>query len=385
MARAIYILHSVVFFINVLDVISFVSIMGKAKSEVWNNFEKVEQNKVKCKLCEAMLSYSGSTGTMLNHLKLKHSHVTTKPVEKTQPTIRSYVSVRKCDASRMEKISNLIAEMVARDCLPISVVEGQGFKALMEYIEPNYTVPSRKTITSRLRTIHDRCKSNVQEKLDKLESISITTDCWTSLANDSYMTVTAHAIDSEWNKMSLVLDTAELEERHTAVNLATAMNNVTSSWKITDKVTSIVHDNASNVARIAEFCDSEAEDVGCTAHKLQLCVNGALDDKVISKMAARASKIVGHFKHSNVANNALETKQEEMSAPKHRLIQSCKTRWNSTCDMLERLIEQRWPVCAVLSDRRATKAIDSRDLEFNNDQWELAEQLVKVLKPLKVS
>ena len=40
-----------------------------------------------------------------------------------------------------------------------------------------------------------------------------------------------------------------------------------------------------------------------------------------------------------------------------------KTRWNSVCDMFERLMEQRWAVTAVLSDRTVTKIQNARTLD----------------------
>ena len=56
---------------------------------------------------------------------------------------------------------------------------------------------------------------------------------------------------------------------------------------------------------------------------------------------ADGRKIVGHFKHSSQAKVKLATVQEEMKKPQHNLIQEVKTRWNSTHDMAESLVEQR--------------------------------------------
>ncbi|KAJ8418875.1 hypothetical protein AAFF_G00003740 [Aldrovandia affinis] len=64
-----------------------------------------------------------------------------------------------------------------------------------------------------------------------------------------------------------------------------------------------------------------------------------------------------------------------MQLPKHNLIQSCKTRWNSVCDMFDRLVEQRWAVTAVLSDRTITKLQDARTL--------IMEEIAPVLAMLK--
>ena len=38
--------------------------------------------------------------------------------------------------------------------LPLSFVEGEGFRALMEFVEPEYKVPARKTIVARVEMKH---------------------------------------------------------------------------------------------------------------------------------------------------------------------------------------------------------------------------------------
>ena len=39
-------------------------------------------------------------------------------------------------------------KMIAGDILPISVVEAKGFRGLIAFLEPDYTVPCRQTMTA---------------------------------------------------------------------------------------------------------------------------------------------------------------------------------------------------------------------------------------------
>jgi len=98
-----------------------------------------------------------------------------------------------------------------------------------------------------------------------------------------------------------------------------------------------------------------------------LCVSASMGtDKVsnhpISKCVSAASRLVGHFAHSPMATTELMKQQSAM--PQRKLIQQCKTRWNSVYDMFNRLVGLCWPVCAVLSDRTVVKLADAKTLEL---------------------
>ena len=73
-----------------------------------------------------------------------------------------------------------------------------------------------------------------------------------------------------------------------------------------------------------------------------------------------------------------------MSLPEHTLIQDVSTRWNSTHDIISRLVEQRWAVAAVLGDDNIT-ARDKRHLNLTSDQWEILQKLGEVLEPFKTA
>ena len=72
-----------------------------------------------------------------------------------------------------------------------------------------------------------------------------------------------------------------------------------------------------------------------------------------------------------------------MSQPKRKLINDCKTRWNSTFYMCQSLLENRWPISAVLADESVTR-VEHRRLDLRATQWELLSDLVKILHPLEI-
>lgn len=75
-----------------------------------------------------------------------------------------------------------------------------------------------------------------------------------------------------------------------------------SKWEINNKVKNIV--NAVSLVT----SDQPINSVTCAAHSLQLAINKALREETIEHLIQKYSKVVGHFKHSSVAKQALEKK-----------------------------------------------------------------------------
>lgn len=89
---------------------------------------------------------------------------------------------------------------------------------------------------------------------------------------------------------------------------------------------------------------------------MQLAVNKDLKEDKIDNLIQLCSKIVSHFKYSNLVSQNLKEKQEKLGLPTESLIQSGKTRWNSIFLMLDRLYKNRCPVSNVLAHRSFTTA-----------------------------
>ncbi|KAM4557777.1 E3 SUMO-protein ligase ZBED1-like [Odontesthes bonariensis] len=286
-----------------------------------------------------------------------------------------------CDDKRANEITKRIVNMIVKDMLPLSVADGEGFRELMGFIEPGYRIPSRKTFTNRLEQQYAEKKAELKEKLASAD-VALTTDCWTALTTESYITVTCHYIEEDWQVKSAVLLTESFSDKHTADNLAEKLKESVDDWGLAGRVAACVHDNARNIVAANDPTRVSWQSLPCFAHTLQLAINDgfALD---MHRVIAAAGRLVKHFHHSTPATRALEAKQEQLQLPKHRLIQSCKTRWNSVCDMFERLMEQRWAVTAVLSDRTVTKIQNARILEMKDEHWQLMEDSLPVLKALK--
>ena len=143
-------------------------------------------------------------------------------------------------------------------------------------------------------------------------------------------------------------------------------------------MTTCVHDNARNIVAANSSDRVSWESVPCYGHTLQLAINDRFD-VYVRRIIVAAGRLVNHFNHSTVATKALQ----KMQLPQRKRIKSCKTRWNSVCDMFERLTELRWAVTVVLSDRTITKLSDARVLQLQDEYWNVMEEITLVLATLK--
>ncbi|KAL4089036.1 hypothetical protein QTP88_024114 [Uroleucon formosanum] len=293
---------------------------------------------------------------------------------------------RICTSERTEEIHQALAKMIAMNQMPLSFCSSSGFKQFMSIVEPNYIICKEGAIKQRLKGLKSSVEYMIKKELKDASNVSCTTDCWSSIAQETYITVTAHFIDDQWCPKSYTLTTHKLDDRHTASNLSNQLEITFNKWDIGQKIMSVVTDNAKNVLNAVNLLDNitEKSDLTCAAHSLQLAVNNALKYDKIENLIQVCSKIVCHFKHSNLASQYLKDKQEQLGLPTESLIQSCKTRWNSIFMMLDRLYKNRCPISNVLADRSMTTAAMAHKFEVTEHQWTDVETLIKLLKPLQI-
>uniref|UniRef100_A0A1X7UYI8 HAT C-terminal dimerisation domain-containing protein n=1 Tax=Amphimedon queenslandica TaxID=400682 RepID=A0A1X7UYI8_AMPQE len=109
-------------------------------------------------------------------------------------------------------------------------------------------------------------------------------------------------------------------------------------WEIgRERLHFVIKDNAANMKKA--MTDASFSSFGCFLKTLQLIAG-------VVQLLAICRKLVGHFKHSTVAYQALHEIQEHLSLPPHHLQQDVKTRWNSSLYMVKSVIERKIALAA---------------------------------------
>ena len=222
-----------------------------ASSKVWEHFGLYKMNnqilkeKAVCRICNQEYKYTGGTTNLNQHLQKYHKDVieeasTSKELggkKSIQCQITSLMKqpiTVKPRSPKYKLYTEAVAEYLVGCLVPLSTVDNKHFKKMIAMVSGHtYEPPSRKYFTETL--LPKMMKETSQKMMSEVQSIhgiGITTDAWTSLATEGYVTYTAHYVTDDWELKSRVLSTQSTDEKHTAENLAKDMEATEEKWGI---------------------------------------------------------------------------------------------------------------------------------------------------------
>lgn len=125
--------------------------------------------------------------------------------------------------------------MFTKDYQPFRVMEDNGFKEFVKLLNPNYILPDRHSISKKyIPALYEKCIVEMKELVEKeAQSVCMTTDCWTSRNNESFIAITIHFIDTNFSLRSVLL--FELSDHHMGVNLSEQIKKTLDEWNLKNK------------------------------------------------------------------------------------------------------------------------------------------------------
>uniref|UniRef100_A0A8D3CCE5 HAT C-terminal dimerisation domain-containing protein n=1 Tax=Scophthalmus maximus TaxID=52904 RepID=A0A8D3CCE5_SCOMX len=109
---------------------------------------------------------------------------------------------------RQVLISEAIAKMIVLDLQPVSIVENQGFRELLQFLEPRYTPEPQHYIQSQLLPAYAyQVQVTTRQALASAQALSLSLDLWRGFsgATTGYLGVTCHFLTSDWQMRSALL------------------------------------------------------------------------------------------------------------------------------------------------------------------------------------
>ena len=231
--------------------------MATKRSAVWEHFDinPCDESHATCKHCGSSVSRgaaSWSTSTLMKHISRCHPCIDTSKKLNSDADSPGISSPRqqeiKCAFDRSRawefndqrslRLHRSVAEMIALDDQPFSVVQNEGFRRLMHLAEPRYTLPSDSYLRqTAIPNLHKHLREKVAEIMTDVKFVSFTTDTWTtSMSSESLISLTGHWVDYDWMRRSAVLQTSHMPGSHTAANITKKFDEMLTSWSLEDKV-----------------------------------------------------------------------------------------------------------------------------------------------------
>ncbi|XP_075064978.1 zinc finger BED domain-containing protein 4 [Mixophyes fleayi] len=385
---------------------------SKKTSKLWNHFSicSADSTKVICMHCGRTISRGKKptnlgTSCLLRHLQRFHNNVLqNNGVSEALPSGDVHLSVNAgFSASSFDetndkfsdchpvakKITSLVAEMIALDLQPYSFVDNVGFNRLLEYLQPQYSLPSPSYFSrTAIPDMYENVKHIIVSHLKEAESgvIHFTAGIWMSSQTREYLTLTAHWVTfdssfkphSEDYHCSALLHVSQIDCDYNGISVQKHLEYLWESW-ITSfglQIGITVTDNHSIGKTLNE---SDHSSVECFGHTVDLIVNEAIkSQRMVQNLLSIARKICERVHRSTKAKEKLAELQKEYGLPPHPLIQDVPSKWNTSFHMLERLIEQK-------------RAIDEMSIEcsfrelISCDQWEVMQSVCHALKPFEAA
>ncbi|KAL2922049.1 putative AC transposase [Bienertia sinuspersici] len=338
----------------------------------------------RCKKCgvKYIAESSHGTGNMLRHIKGCKGKIYR---DVGQLLLRSNASgsvEAKPYAFKIDEFRELLSLAIARHNLPLQLVEYEGIRNCFAYLNPDVKFISRHTIKNDISKMYAKEKSKLNDLLQRVPGrIALTSDCWTSVTTDGYMSLTAHYVDKNWKLQKRILAFTFLPPPHTGAALAEKVITLLKQWGIDKRVASITLDNASTNDSMVEglkydldlVCNGDYFHVRCCAHILNLIVQEGL--KEIDGAVLKVRECVKYCKGSQGRKQKfLHCVQHVSLDSKRGLRQDVPTRWNSTYLMLD----------SALFYKKAFLHLQKTDANFvhcpNSEEWSKIEKICKFLQ-----
>ncbi|KMT03967.1 hypothetical protein BVRB_8g186740 [Beta vulgaris subsp. vulgaris] len=386
------------------EVEEFPDFKRQRRSKVWDEFLKPEkiknQWKVRCTHCEKPLSVLKSKSTTHLHRHLEVCSMKSKQMKQQQllnfmPSNSStgtnqsnFVSALHNGKLDMLKMREGVAHWITMHEHSFSIVEEEGFNLMMKRGIPQWTSVTRNTIKADSFKVYELEKKKLKDLFKKVERVSLTTDLWKSKPQKiEYMVLTAHFVDLDWKLQKRVINFVHLPPPRKGANIADAILTCLKEWEIEDKVFTISVDNASandsciqilkdNFASNGRLiCGGKLFHMRCCAHILNIMVQHGL--KQVQDIIEKVHDTVDFLNASEARLKRFGELVSQYNVQHRKLILECKTRWNSTFDMLDCAIKFRkvFPRYA-LHDHNYDSCPD-------DEEWGKIEKLLDVLRVFK--
>ncbi|GET01415.1 zinc finger BED domain-containing protein 1-like [Rhizophagus clarus] len=301
--------------------------------------------------CSKNYKYDGSTGNLSYHL-IKHGIIL--PLESGIISPMHTQSASNKNGQKEKELSTLWWILLTTQ--PLSTITQKAYIEHMYIIDPQFTVSGEKKLRMMIARSYGYNKEKLNLLLKTAQSISLTTDLWSSRSKHGYLGLTATWINKNFEIMDVLLEISYFLTPHTAK-------------AITEDLTPI-------------------KKLSCAAHTLQLTISKGL--KVVENLVSRTKQLINFFSTQKQIEQLIKVQKEIGYEEPLHLIQDIFTRWNFSYLAWDRLIFLQYAVlqlsvnlsCSLISEEK-TDGIRLKKIMIKDNEWELLDELCNILTPFE--
>ena len=78
------------------------------------------------------------------------------------------------------------------------MVDNEGFKGFVLKLDPTYILPTRQALKTMVASKYEVTKAKALTGMSEVQSVSLTSDMWTSMNMDVFLAITCHFIDADF-------------------------------------------------------------------------------------------------------------------------------------------------------------------------------------------
>lgn len=396
------------------------SFREKRRSTIWNYFTPQNRFKAACNLCQKHLSYKTSISNLRKHYQKKHtstrvyenisytSHEMREVEQNESPTCKTVNSIHKvdefslnsptksshstistssieknpkickispstvskvsCSNLKTNKVDEILLKMITTDLLPIALVQDNGFKEFTRALNPFYTLPTEKKLSTELiPTKFKAITLKVHQIIKKVKSVTLTTDCWTSYSNESFIRVLAHFISDDYECKSILLAVKSCNLPLSGKCLSELLENVIEQWDLKGKILLVISDNVTDL----QDEDLQWPHLKCIVTTIGSIIQDSL--KQVEPLLNTISDIV------SIVKKKIGIGQLKHFLKVYEKITPCTSKhWTSVLYMLKGVKEFKEEIWATVS------SFGEENLSgWTYEKFELVEELIQILEPME--
>lgn len=328
--------------------------------------------------------------------------------------------------AKRQSLAEIVSRLVALDGFTVHGVTNSAF--IKESLKARgYTLPNHNTsVMNLVHTFYETAREQTKAEIEKLKEVkfSATLDEWTSLKNRRYLNVNLHSIDGKFFNLGLI----RIKKSCPAETVKELMLEKLREFGLAfSDIIAATTDGAAVMVKFGGLICETCLHQECFNHGVHLaavdvifkkCYNSDLNDDAVSvnthsgddedsgsdddydddsnngvdseanRYEIRADindilqmvrKIVKTFKNSPVKNSVLQKYIKEKHGKELSLLFDCRTRWNSTEEMIERFVLVFDSIVLALND------LNLSELIIDDADMNVLRNLLKCLQPIKLA